>query len=144
MFHKMRNKMLRSKSGQVSVIILLIVAIAFIVYGMVLNIGDLSTNKMLTDIAATSGAASLASQMASQGQQLLMQQLGGDFKVCESTGILGKLFAFVLLVAIAFFLFRVCCYWFCKRTCNYGSCFIRNKFGFESSCDSANDYQSLG
>jgi len=94
------NKINQSKKGQVTVVILLIVAFALIFYAVTLNIGRVGQNKTATQIGAAQGASSLASAMASYGHQLLMQQLGGERKKCASSGLLGAIIGAIIAIVI--------------------------------------------
>lgn len=78
----------RSRSGQVAIVIMLVIAIAFIFYAAVLNFGVISESKMFATIGSNVGAARLASQMASYGQNLVMTYLGGQLEKCDWTTLL--------------------------------------------------------
>ena len=99
---RMLHKWKLNHKGQAGVVILFLVAIAFVIYALSLNIGNYTKTKMITDLSATSGASMLASQMASFGQNLLMSQLGGEYKFCKSSGILGALISFIIAVVVAY------------------------------------------
>ncbi len=94
------NKSMRKKEGQAGLVILLVVAFALIFYAVTLNLGRISENKVSTEIGANTGAASLASAMASYGHSLLMQQLGGERKKCQSTGFFKALISFIVIVIL--------------------------------------------
>jgi len=64
--------------GQVSVILIFIIAVVFIFFAVILNLGKVSQLKNTTTIAANVGAASLASQYASYAEMLYQVELGGD------------------------------------------------------------------
>ena len=103
---KFLHNLQRSKKGQVAVVILLIVAFALIFYAATLNLGRIGQNKVVTQIGAAQGASALASAMASYGQSLFMQQLGGRQKKCQSSGLLGAILGFVLAVVLTIFLWE--------------------------------------
>ncbi len=103
---KMRfNKFLKLKtsSGQVAIILILVVAISLIFYAAALNLGKISQVKTLTTIASNQSASQMASQMASYGQQVFEVQLGGATRVCGWTGLLvAVLTVIAVVIAIAF------------------------------------------
>ncbi|MGE0267839.1 MAG: hypothetical protein AB7S78_05235 [Candidatus Omnitrophota bacterium] len=98
--HIFSKKSLIKKNGQVSVVILLIVAFALIFYAVTLNLGRVGQNKTSTQIGSNQGAASLASAMASYGHSLLMTQLGGERKKCASTGLLGAIVGAIIAIIL--------------------------------------------
>lgn len=103
---KFLHNLQRSKKGQVAVVILLIVAFALIFFAATLNLGRMGQNKVFTQVGAAQGASSLASAMASYGQSLFMQQLGGRKKYCQSSGLLGAIIGFVIAVILTIFLWE--------------------------------------
>jgi hypothetical protein len=88
----------RSRKGQVAVILMLVIAAALIFYAVSLNVGKLSNTKTLTTMASNMGASKMASQMASYGQVLFMETLGGKKRVCGLTGIASALVSIVVTV----------------------------------------------
>ncbi len=62
--------------------------------------GRVAIVKTQTQIASASGASELASEMASYGQSLFMEVLGGKRKVCDSSSVLGAIVAVVLAILI--------------------------------------------
>lgn len=108
---KFLHNLQRSKRGQVAVVILLLVAFALIFYAVTLNIGRIGTNKVFTQVGAAQGASSLASSMASYGQSLFMQQLGGRKKYCQSSGLLGAILGFVLAIVLTIFFWQAGTTW---------------------------------
>jgi len=89
---------LKSSSGQVAIILILVVAISLIFYAVSLNLGKVSQIKTLTTAASNQGAGQLASQMASYGQQIFEVQLGGSSQVCGWTGVFAAILVIILIV----------------------------------------------
>ncbi len=89
---------LKSSSGQVAIILVLVIAISLILYAVTLNLGKISQIKTLTTVAADQTASLLASQMASYGQQVFEVQLGGKRKICGYTGMFASLLVIVVVV----------------------------------------------
>lgn len=86
------------KSGQVAVILILVVAAALIFYAISLNLGRISQTKVATTIAADTAASTMASYMASFGQSVFMTSLGGKRKICNWTGVVAAIFAVVIAI----------------------------------------------
>ena len=57
--------------GQTSIILILVIAVALIVYSISLNWGRIAQYKTLTTIGANTAAANMASLFASYGEQQL-------------------------------------------------------------------------
>lgn len=89
-----------AKSGQVAVILILVVAAALIFYAASINLGRLSQTKILTTIAADTGAATLASYMASFGHSIFKTTLGGQKRKCGGTFTLVSLLAVIIAVVV--------------------------------------------
>lgn len=87
-----------SRNGQVAVILILVVAAALIFYAVSLNLGRISQTKVVTTIAADTGASLLASHMASYGQQIFQTTLGGDRNQCGLTGVVAAIVTVVLAI----------------------------------------------
>ncbi|MBI5150910.1 MAG: hypothetical protein HZA28_09125 [Candidatus Omnitrophica bacterium] len=87
-----------SAKGQVAVILILVVAAALIFYAVSLNLGRISQTKVVTTIAAETGASQMASYMASMGESIFRTTLGGHTKVCGWTGFAAAVVAFVIVV----------------------------------------------
>lgn len=86
------------KEGQVAVILILVTAAALIFYAVSLNLGRVSQTKVVTTIAADTGASTLASFMASFGQSIFQTSLGGKKKVCGWTGVLVAIIAVIIAI----------------------------------------------
>lgn len=88
-----------------AVILILITAIALILYAVVLNLGRISTHKTLVTMASSVGTSFLASEMASYAESMYQVQLGGekgakdDTSVCAFTGWFAALIKVALVVA---------------------------------------------
>ena len=74
---------LRSSKGQVAVVLILIVAIGLVFYAVTLTLGRVSQAKILTVMAANKGAAKMVSLIASYGEQVFQEQMGGQTLVCQ-------------------------------------------------------------
>ncbi len=97
MFFRWRNK---TEKGQVGLILIFLVAVALIIYAVTMNAGAMSRSKTLVTIAANTGASFMASSMASYGQKMLKDQLGGHKRKCASTSLLAMVISFVIAVII--------------------------------------------
>ncbi len=94
------NKSKSNNKGQVGIVLLLVLAFALIFYAASMNIGRISQTKTVTQVAAMAGASQLASQMASYGQKLFQEQLGGKKRVCALTGVFMAILVIVIVVII--------------------------------------------
>ncbi len=90
----------RLEKGQVGLILIFLVAIALIVYAVTMNVGAMSKTKTLVTIAANTGASYMASAMASYGQKILQEEMGGHRKKCASTNLLVMIISFIIAVII--------------------------------------------
>lgn len=79
---------------------LLVLAFALIFYAASMNIGRVSQTKTYTQVAAMAGASQLASQMASYGQKIFQEQLGGEKRVCALTGIFMAIITIVIVLVL--------------------------------------------
>ncbi|GEM_PF-3229119 len=93
----------RNKKGQVAVILILLVAAGLIFYAITMNLGRLSQIKALTTIASNTTTSQLGSQMASYGQQISQERLGGRFQKCKYSGVLRALIMGIILGGLAIF-----------------------------------------
>jgi hypothetical protein len=72
------------RRGQVAIILIIVVALALVFYAVVMNLGKVSSAKTIITVASNSGASIMASQMASYGQKLYKEEMGGKFKECST------------------------------------------------------------
>ncbi len=108
--YRMRNECLKcfvkekqklgQQTGQVAVILLFIVGIALIFYAVTMNVGKNNQIKTQVTIASNLGAARLSSQLASYGQQIYYETLGGEWKVCGWTGFMKALITFIVVMIV--------------------------------------------
>jgi len=91
---------LRSSQGQVAIILILVTAFALIFYAVVLNLGRVAETETVTQIASNVGASLLASQMASYGQKLFKESMGGKKIICGWTGIIMAALVVVICIII--------------------------------------------
>ncbi len=91
-------KKMNSSRGQIAIVLMLVIAAALIFYAVSLNVGKLSHTKTLVTMASNAGASKMASQMASYGQVLFMETLGGKKRVCGLTGIAAAIVSIVVTV----------------------------------------------
>ncbi len=94
---------LRNKTGQVAVILILVTAIALIFYAISLNFGRLSQLKTITTIASNTGTSLLASEMASYGQKVAVEKISGDRKRCKSSGVFRAIVIGIGAIVLAYF-----------------------------------------
>ena len=90
--------MMRNKKGQVSVIIILFVAIGLILYAATTSVSTISASKTMSIKASNMAAAQMASLMASYGEKLFREQLGGKTEICKKTS--GWLSSVIVNIAI--------------------------------------------
>lgn len=95
----------KSQSGQVAIVLLLIVALALIFYAASLNFGRVNQTKTLTMVAANTSASQMASSIASYGQQQWQTTIGGktkggDPKYCKSSSIIVSIILLLVLIII--------------------------------------------
>ncbi|MBF0486478.1 MAG: hypothetical protein HQL16_08195 [Candidatus Omnitrophica bacterium] len=88
----------QARRGQMSLILIFVVAAALILYAAAMNWNRVSQYKTMTTIAANAGAAVLVSNMASYGEQIMQTQLGGEMEHCAFTGLLVVFLIFLILV----------------------------------------------
>jgi len=98
--HIFKEKSLRSRSGQVAIILIIFLAVGLIAYAASLNFGKISDAKVSTMKAAETGAAMLGSLMASYGEQVFQEQLGGHEKICKFTLAFLSFLTFVALIIL--------------------------------------------
>lgn len=91
-----------SSSGQVAVILIVVISIALVLFAASVNYTLLSQSKTLTMKAATAGSSSMASMLASYGERLFQEQLGGRSEVCYKSGGFGFL-GLIIMIVIAIF-----------------------------------------
>ena len=110
------NKLIRSnklqtipKTGQVAIILLIIIAIALIFFAVTFNLRTVTQTKILTTMSANVAAAQLGSLVASYGQALWQIKIAQGHKNltenCKKTSVLGailKTVAMVILVILSF------------------------------------------
>ena len=100
----------RRARGQASLIMILVLAMAFIFYAISLNWGRMASLKTSTWMTATSAASQVASMFASYGERVMWENLllkwGGDVQGwpnlthCEHTWLFIKLLVIVIVVVI--------------------------------------------
>jgi len=91
-------KTLKSSTGQVAVILILVIAVALIFYAVTLNFSRLSGAKTLVTVASNGSAGQLASDMASYGQAISEASLKGRRKICGWTGAFAAIITVVIIV----------------------------------------------
>lgn len=93
----------KNRRGQASVVLMLIIMVALVFYAVSLNLGKVSTSKTNVTVASNTAASLLASQMASYGQKLFKETMGGKFKRCSTNwlGVLGVIIAIVAVIITA-------------------------------------------
>ncbi|MCD4780102.1 MAG: hypothetical protein K8S27_06080 [Candidatus Omnitrophica bacterium] len=97
-----------SNKGQVAIVLMFVIAIALVFYAASQNLGRLNKGKLVSQVAATSGAARLGSQMASYGQVLVEETLGGSKKKCDSSGLFKTVLS--LVIAVIALVLTICTY----------------------------------
>ncbi len=89
-----------SRKGQMSLVVILMVAVAFVLYAVTINWSRIASTKTTVTIASNSAAAALVSLMAGYGENLIQTQLGGEAKKCGFTGVLAAIIALVAIVVL--------------------------------------------
>lgn len=88
----------QSSSGQVAIILILVIAIALIFYAVSLNLARMNQAKTITTMSSNVGAALLASQMASYGQSIFKQTMGGRIEYCKAGSVWGAILGIFLVI----------------------------------------------
>lgn len=99
-----------SRRGQTSLILIIIAALALVLFAIVLNWGRVTQVKTLTQTAATTGVSFLASHFASYAESVLQTSLGGQWKICKSTSVFEAILTLVIAIVaivIAFYLAEI-------------------------------------
>lgn len=91
-----------SNRGQTAVVLILMIAIALVIYSASLNWGRVAQYKTLTTVASNTAAANMATMITSYGEQQLQVTLGGRKEICKRTGlfalIISLIFSIIVLV----------------------------------------------
>jgi len=87
-----------SSRGQISIVLMFVIAAALIFYAVSLNIGKMSTSKTIVTMASNAGASKMASNMASYGQAIFQQSLGGKKRICGLTGIAAAIVSIIVII----------------------------------------------
>jgi hypothetical protein len=90
-----------TRKAQMSLIMILVVAMALILYAVSINWSRVSGYQTQVSIAATTGAATLVSMMASYGESQIQGQLGGNLTKSAATGLVPGLIVAGVLIIIA-------------------------------------------
>ncbi|MDO8579979.1 MAG: hypothetical protein Q7S13_00695 [Candidatus Omnitrophota bacterium] len=93
----------QGRSGQVAVVLILLIAMALIFYAVTTNLNKVVQSKDSSLIASNVAASLLASQMASYGQYQFETILGGNKKKCDSTNLLVYLIVIVIAAILIYF-----------------------------------------
>jgi len=104
--------MISSKRGQASLILILLAAIALILFAITVNWGSIAQIKTLTMTSSTTAAAGTASNYSSYGERLIQTNLQGQWQKCASNSIFLALIT-LLIVVILFVVGFACggCSW---------------------------------
>ncbi|MBF0331980.1 MAG: hypothetical protein HQL17_08620 [Candidatus Omnitrophica bacterium] len=92
--------MYRSRRGQMSLIMILMVALALIFYAIAVNWSRIATTKASATVASNTGASKMVSSMASYGEYLIQTQLGGVVKKCSGTSMLVSIIVLIVLIIV--------------------------------------------
>ncbi|MBF0490977.1 MAG: hypothetical protein HQL15_10305, partial [Candidatus Omnitrophica bacterium] len=105
--------MLKSRKGQASLILIVVIALGFIFYAIELNWSKVSNWKMTTWMSATSASSQIASNFASYGERVLWENLlvrwpyhgttwnGGNVTHVEkSWGLILQIIVFAIAIAV--------------------------------------------
>lgn len=97
---KSRQRAVFANKGQTSIILILVIAVALIVYSISLNWGRIAQYKTLTTIGANTAAANMASLFASYGEQQLQVTLGGRIEYCKRTSLIVLIVTAIIAIII--------------------------------------------
>ncbi|MCB9771494.1 MAG: hypothetical protein H6754_02965 [Candidatus Omnitrophica bacterium] len=103
LINNLRLQGLRSCSGQVAVIMIVIIAIGLVLFAASINLGMLAQSKTISMKAANASASVMASMIASHGEREYIETLGRTLQKCKTSGggFFGFLtFIFMILVAV--------------------------------------------
>jgi len=102
----------KTSKGQVAIVLILMTALAIIIYASTLNLGRVAELKTLTTIAADVSAAQMASNWASYAEQLYQIHLGGESETKSLTvcgmGPMVQLFISLIIIVAALIITIVC------------------------------------
>ncbi len=91
---------LRSQTGQIGIVLILLAAFGLLFYAVVLNFSKASDLKTRTLIAAEASAALTASYLAGTAEKLSQEHLKGEAGYCDSSSWLEAVFKIILLVIV--------------------------------------------
>jgi len=94
------RKVLNSRDGQMSLIMILLVAVALLFFAVTLNWAKVSSMKTMATAASNIGAAQLASSMASYGENPVQTSLQGQRKTCAFSAFFVKLLLVFVIIAM--------------------------------------------
>ncbi len=104
MFHSIRKasfrqgtSLLRSQSGQIGIILILLAAFGLLFYAITLNFNRASDLKTRTLMAAEASSALTASYLAGTAEKLSQEHLKGEAGYCDSSSWLEAVFKIILL-----------------------------------------------
>lgn len=100
--------MIRNKTGQASIILIVLAAVALIFFAISLNWGRIAQIKTLTTVAATQSASVMVSNFASYGEQVLQTTLGGRWQICKSNSILAALITLIIVIVVVAVSLYIC------------------------------------
>ncbi|GEM_PF-5382450 len=89
-----------SNRGQTAIILMLVIAVALIIYAISLNWARVTQYKTMTTIASNTAAANMASVITSYGEQQLQVNLGGRPKYCKRTNFLVMIVVIIIVIII--------------------------------------------
>jgi hypothetical protein len=92
----------KCRQGQAAIILILLTAVALILFAVTLNQGRVSQFKTLTTIASNQAAATTASSFASYGEKVMQTQLGGKAVKSGQNGVLALFITIVAFAALMF------------------------------------------
>ncbi|OGX32830.1 MAG: hypothetical protein A2787_05475 [Omnitrophica WOR_2 bacterium RIFCSPHIGHO2_01_FULL_48_9] len=88
---------IKTNRGQVAVVMILVIAVAFIIYAAIINLNKVAQAKTVVTIASNLSASQLGSMMASYGEVILQTTaLGGRREKCDWI----QVWAIILLIVI--------------------------------------------
>jgi len=92
--------MQRNKHGQMSLVLIVIIAMGLVLMALVMNWNRMVQIKTQSQVACTVAASALVSRMASYGENQMQTYLEGKTKKCDQNGILGIIIMIILIVVI--------------------------------------------
>jgi hypothetical protein len=94
------RRRMSSRRGQTALVLILVIAVALVVYAASLNWARVTQYKTMTILGSNMAAANMASIVASYGEQQLQVNLGGRPKYCKRTNFMVMVAVIVIVIIV--------------------------------------------